>query len=42
MSESREFLWENRSTYPFHAFAIKNDFGNMLKSGEFRFENSLK
>ena len=36
------FCIKNRNTCQFHSFAIKNDFGNMLESGEFRFENSFK
>ena len=35
------FYYKNKNTFKFHAFTIKNDFGNASESGELRFENSL-
>ena len=37
-----DFYNKNMFTCEFHGFFIKNDSGNKLESGEFRFENSLK
>ena len=36
------FYYKNRNTCQFHAFTIKNYFGNVPESDKFRFENSLK